>query len=198
MCPLQVLNITWTIYRNLPSISTEIALKSLKRALVVLTCKNPREVVASVLQCSPTCGRYGAQQPLGLLCHWDGGPKTLLRAFSPATLQGVPADRAPCPCSVAMAMWKAMLSEPRAAGKVLRQLLSAAMNQPLHKISIATLDNPRILSLAVSCSTRPCCPPRLLSAVRGSPSSSLPTPSADLLRDERTSQSLGVFCRQPG
>ncbi|NXK80278.1 MROH5 protein, partial [Amazona guildingii] len=106
--PEQVLNIVWAIYRNLPSISTEIGLNSLKKALLVLTRKNPRETVASVLQCSPTCG------------------------------------------SVAMAMWKAMLSEPGAARKVLSQLLSILMYQPLHNISVVTLDNPRILSLAAA------------------------------------------------
>lgn len=174
MCPLQVLNIMWAIYRNLPSVSTEIALNSLKRALLVLTRKNPSEVVASVLQCSPTCSRYGAHQPLGLRSYWDRGPKTLLRAFSLAILQGVPADRAPCPCSVAMAMWKVMLSEPRAAGKVLRQLLSTLMNQSLRKTSAATMDNPRILSLAVSCSMSPCCP-KGCSQLCGAPPS-LPCP----------------------
>lgn len=161
MCPLQVLNITWAIYRTLPSVSTEIARNSLKMALLALTHKKPREVVASVLQCSPTCSRYGAQQPLGLLRHWDGGPKTLLRAFSPAILQGVPADRAPCPCSNAMAMWRVMLSEPKAARKVLEELLSRMITQSRRKVSAATMDNPRILSLAVSRSISPGATPPL-------------------------------------
>lgn len=174
MCPLQVLKITWAIYRNLPSISTETALNSLNRALMVLTCKQPGEVVASVLQCSPTCSRYGAHQPLGLLSHWDRDPKTLLRAFGPDILQGVPAGRALCHCSVAMAMWKVMLSEPKAAGKVLRELLRTLTSQSLCKFSIATMDNPRILSMAVSCLMRPCHHPGLLSAVHGPP---LPFPA---------------------
>lgn len=65
--PLQVPNIVWAIYRNLPSIKAVVALNSLDRALLVLLGKHPREVVSSLLQCSPTCTRYGAHQPLGLL-----------------------------------------------------------------------------------------------------------------------------------
>ncbi|KAM9533768.1 uncharacterized protein ACIB01_012756 [Guaruba guarouba] len=49
-----------------------------------------------------------------------------------------------------MAMWKMMLSEPKAARKVLRQLLSTLMNRSLRKISPAIKDNPRILSLAAA------------------------------------------------
>ncbi|NXW04396.1 MROH7 protein, partial [Fregetta grallaria] len=55
--PGQVLNIVWAIYRNLPSINTEVALNSLDRALLVLMGKYPSEVVTSLLQCSPTCNR---------------------------------------------------------------------------------------------------------------------------------------------
>ncbi|XP_033928982.1 uncharacterized protein [Melopsittacus undulatus] len=102
----QVLNITWAIYRNLPSVSTEIAHNSLKMALLVLTRENPKKVVASMLQCSATCG------------------------------------------SDTMAMWKTMLSEPKAVRKVLGELLSTLMNQSLCKVSTATMDNPRILSWA--------------------------------------------------
>ncbi|XP_061314192.1 maestro heat-like repeat-containing protein family member 9 [Pezoporus flaviventris] len=102
----QVLNITWAIYRNLPSVSTEIAGNSLKTALLMLTQKNPGEVVASMLQCSPTCS------------------------------------------SGAMAMWKTMLSKPKAARKVLEELLRTMMNQSLRKVSATTMDNPRMLSLA--------------------------------------------------
>lgn len=62
---MQVLNIMAAIYRILLSVSTEIALNSLKKILLALTHKEPREVVASMLQCSPKCNsRYGAQQPL--------------------------------------------------------------------------------------------------------------------------------------
>ncbi|NXN75754.1 MROH1 protein, partial [Himantopus himantopus] len=53
----QVLNIVWAIYGNLPSIKAVVALKSLDRVLLVLTHKHPSEVVASLLQCSPTCTR---------------------------------------------------------------------------------------------------------------------------------------------
>ncbi|XP_075369772.1 maestro heat-like repeat family member 5 [Mycteria americana] len=53
--PGQVLNIVWAIYRNLPSVRSVVALKSLERALLVLMDKHPSEVVASLLQCSPTC-----------------------------------------------------------------------------------------------------------------------------------------------
>lgn len=90
--PLQVLNILWAIYENLPSIRAAVALNSLDRALLVLMGKYPSEVVASLLQCSPVCNRYGAHQPLGLLSRWERGPKTLPRDFSPAILRGAPAD----------------------------------------------------------------------------------------------------------
>ncbi|NXG81865.1 MROH1 protein, partial [Stercorarius parasiticus] len=106
--PGQVLNIVWTIYGNLPSIMAAVAHKSLDRALLVLTNKHPTEVVASLLQCSPTCTH------------------------------------------VAMAMWKIMFSKPQAAKKVLQELLSMLMNQPLRKTSTSTKDNPRILSLAAT------------------------------------------------
>ncbi|NXQ90619.1 MROH7 protein, partial [Nyctibius grandis] len=55
--PAQMLNIVWAIYRNLPSIRAEVAFKSLNRALLVLTAKHCSVVVASLLQCSPTCSR---------------------------------------------------------------------------------------------------------------------------------------------
>ncbi|NWH52387.1 MROH5 protein, partial [Fregata magnificens] len=106
--PGQVQNVVWAIYRNLPSVRAVVALNSLDRALLVLMGKHPSEVVASLLQCSPTCTR------------------------------------------VAVAMWKAMLSEPEAAKKVLRELLSTLMNQSLRKTSTSTKDNPRILSLAAA------------------------------------------------
>ncbi|XP_074951533.1 maestro heat-like repeat-containing protein family member 7 [Phalacrocorax aristotelis] len=51
----QVLNIVWAIYRNLPFIRAVVALNSLERALLVLMHKQPSMVVASLLQCSPTC-----------------------------------------------------------------------------------------------------------------------------------------------
>ncbi|XP_052632027.1 maestro heat-like repeat-containing protein family member 6 [Harpia harpyja] len=106
--PGQVLNIVWAIYRSLPSVRAVVALKSLDRALLVLTGKHPSEVVASLLQCSPMCTH------------------------------------------VAVAMWRAMMSEPQAAEKVLRELLSMLMNQSLRKTSTSTKDNPRILSLAAA------------------------------------------------
>ncbi|NXI58129.1 MROH7 protein, partial [Chloroceryle aenea] len=55
--PGKVLSIVWAIYRNLPSIKAGIAFKSLDRALLVLTGKHPSDMVASLLQCSPTCTR---------------------------------------------------------------------------------------------------------------------------------------------
>ncbi|NXN62330.1 MROH5 protein, partial [Rynchops niger] len=106
--PGQVLNIVWTIYGNLPSITAVVAHNSLDRALLVLTNKHPAEVVASLLQCSPTCTH------------------------------------------VAMAMWKIMFSKPQAAKKVLQELVSMLMNQPLRKTSTSSKDNPRILSLAAT------------------------------------------------
>ncbi|NXJ64714.1 MROH5 protein, partial [Rostratula benghalensis] len=51
----KVLNIVWTIYGNLPSITAVVAQKSLGRALRVLTNTHPTEVVSSLLHCSPTC-----------------------------------------------------------------------------------------------------------------------------------------------
>ncbi|NXX05054.1 MROH5 protein, partial [Larus smithsonianus] len=106
--PGQVLTIVWTIYGNLPSITAAVAHNSLNRALLVLTNKHPAEVVASLLQCSPTCTH------------------------------------------VAMAMWKIMFSKPQAAKKVLQELVSMLMNQPLRKTSTSSKDNPRILSLAAT------------------------------------------------
>lgn len=52
-------------------------------------------------------------------------------------------------------MWKMVFSEPQAAKKVLQELLSVLMNQSLRKTSTSTKDNPRILSLAVSCWMKP-------------------------------------------
>ncbi|NXI38761.1 MROH5 protein, partial [Galbula dea] len=104
--PAKVLNIVWAIYRNLPTVRAVVALRSLDRALLVLTEKQPREMLVSLLQCSPTC------------------------------------------TSVAMVMWKAMLSKPEVAEKVLHELLSTLMNHSLRKTS--TKDNPRILSLAAA------------------------------------------------
>lgn len=153
--PLQVLSIVWAIYRTLPSIKADVALKSLDRALLVLTREYPIDTVASLLHCSPTCTWYGVHQPLGLLSHWERGSKTILRNFSLATLRGVPADRALGPCSVAVTMWKAMVSKAWAAGKVLEELLCRLMNQSLRKTSTSTKDHPRILSLAVSFWMRP-------------------------------------------
>ena len=155
MSVVQVLNIVWAIYRNLPFIRAVVALNSLERALLVLMHKQPSTVVASLLQCSPTCTWYGAHQPLGVLSLRERGPKTLPRDFSLAILRGVPADRAPAPRSVAMRMWKVTLSKPQVAEKVLQELLSRLMNQSPCKTSTSTGDNPRVLSLAVSYWMRP-------------------------------------------
>ncbi|NXX22755.1 MROH7 protein, partial [Podargus strigoides] len=51
----QVLKIVQAIYRILPFVTSEAALSSLDRALLMLTEKNLSEVVTSLLQCSPTC-----------------------------------------------------------------------------------------------------------------------------------------------
>ncbi|NXK20111.1 MROH5 protein, partial [Arenaria interpres] len=51
---------------------------------------------------------------------------------------------------VAGVMWKTMFSEPQAAKKVLRELLSMLMSQSQRKTSTSTRDNPRILSLAAT------------------------------------------------
>ncbi|XP_065498931.1 maestro heat-like repeat-containing protein family member 7 [Caloenas nicobarica] len=53
--PGQVQNIVEAIYRTLPSITEELACNSINRALQSLMDKHPRDVVASLLQCSPTC-----------------------------------------------------------------------------------------------------------------------------------------------
>ncbi|XP_031411335.1 maestro heat-like repeat-containing protein family member 7 isoform X2 [Meleagris gallopavo] len=55
--PRQVRKIMKTIYNSLPSIRDKAALKSLGRALLVLTSKFPKEMVSSLLVCSPTCTR---------------------------------------------------------------------------------------------------------------------------------------------
>ncbi|NXT96457.1 MROH7 protein, partial [Anhinga rufa] len=54
---------------------------------------------------------------------------------------------------VAMSMWKAMLSEPQAAEKVLRELLSGLMNQSQRKTSTSARGNPRVISLAAARTT---------------------------------------------
>ena len=64
-CPLQVQKIVKVIYSSLPSITAQPALESLGRALLVLASKYPREMVSSLLGCSPTCTRYGARSPQG-------------------------------------------------------------------------------------------------------------------------------------
>ncbi|NXD82399.1 MROH5 protein, partial [Halcyon senegalensis] len=53
--PGKVLSIVCAIYRTLPSIEANVALKSLDRALLVMTGKHPSDMVASLLHCSPTC-----------------------------------------------------------------------------------------------------------------------------------------------
>ncbi|XP_065605768.1 maestro heat-like repeat-containing protein family member 7 [Cyrtonyx montezumae] len=53
--PGQVQKMVKMIYSSLPSIKAEPALESLGRALLVLASKHPREVVRSLLGCSPTC-----------------------------------------------------------------------------------------------------------------------------------------------
>ncbi|XP_031411334.1 uncharacterized protein LOC109369868 isoform X1 [Meleagris gallopavo] len=63
--PRQVRKIMKTIYNSLPSIRDKAALKSLGRALLVLTSKFPKEMVSSLLVCSPTCTRYRAHSPWG-------------------------------------------------------------------------------------------------------------------------------------
>ncbi|XP_040502709.1 maestro heat-like repeat-containing protein family member 6 [Gallus gallus] len=51
----QVRKIVKVIYSSLPSITAQPALESLGRALLVLASKYPREMVSSLLGCSPTC-----------------------------------------------------------------------------------------------------------------------------------------------
>ncbi|NXE14817.1 MROH7 protein, partial [Lophotis ruficrista] len=102
----QLLKIVEATYRTLPSILSVVACNSLHRALLVLSGKHPREMVASLLQCSLTC------------------------------------------TCVAVNMWKAMLSEPHAAQRVLGELLRTLMNPSPYNTS--PKDNPRILSLAAA------------------------------------------------
>nr|XP_027323047.2 maestro heat-like repeat-containing protein family member 6 [Anas platyrhynchos] len=54
--------------------------------------------------------------------------------------------------SVAVTMWRAMVSEPPATERVLRELLRILMNQSGCKTSTSTKDHPRVLALAVSSS----------------------------------------------
>ncbi|OXB62607.1 UNVERIFIED_CONTAM: hypothetical protein H355_016814, partial [Colinus virginianus] len=56
------------IYSSLPSIRAEPALESLGRALLVLASKHPRDVVRSLLGCSPTCTRSAVRSLKVLLC----------------------------------------------------------------------------------------------------------------------------------
>ncbi|NXC49347.1 MROH7 protein, partial [Penelope pileata] len=51
----QVQKIMQTIYKTLPNITAALALQSLDRALLVLASNHPREMVVSLLCCSPTC-----------------------------------------------------------------------------------------------------------------------------------------------
>ncbi|XP_048813508.1 uncharacterized protein LOC125698776 isoform X2 [Lagopus muta] len=55
--PRQVWKIMKTIYNSLPSIRDRAARKSLGRALLVLASKFPKQMVSSLLVCSPTCTR---------------------------------------------------------------------------------------------------------------------------------------------
>ncbi|XP_071900406.1 maestro heat-like repeat-containing protein family member 6 isoform X3 [Anas platyrhynchos] len=52
--------------------------------------------------------------------------------------------------SVAVTMWRAMVSEPPATERVLRELLRILMNQSGCKTSTSTKDHPRILALAAA------------------------------------------------
>ncbi|XP_021261293.1 maestro heat-like repeat-containing protein family member 6 isoform X2 [Numida meleagris] len=96
------------IYRSLPSVKAEPALKSLGRALLVLASKHPREMVSSLLVCSPTC------------------------------------------TSVAVTMWRAMLSEPPAVEKLLQELLRVLLNHSPQLESPFIKDWPRVLALAAA------------------------------------------------
>ncbi|POI23606.1 hypothetical protein CIB84_012647, partial [Bambusicola thoracicus] len=66
--PGQVQKIVKVIYSSLPSIKVQSALESLGRALLVLASKYPREMVSSLLGCSPTCTRSAVQSLKVLLC----------------------------------------------------------------------------------------------------------------------------------
>lgn len=89
---------------------------------------------------------FGAPLTLG------GGPQDPPEGLQPVRPL---ADKALGPHSVARDMWKVMVSEPRTVKKVLGELLSTLMSQSLCKTSTSIQDNPRILSLAVSCWMRP-------------------------------------------
>ncbi|XP_021265315.1 maestro heat-like repeat-containing protein family member 7 [Numida meleagris] len=106
--PGQVRKIVKMIYSSLPSIKAELVLESLGRALLVLANKHPREMVSSLLGCSPTC------------------------------------------TSVAVTMWRAMLSEPPAVEKVLQELLQVLTNHSLYHMSASAGDRPRVLALAAA------------------------------------------------
>ncbi|XP_021237642.1 maestro heat-like repeat-containing protein family member 7, partial [Numida meleagris] len=106
--PRRVHNIVKMIYRSLPSVKAEPALKSLGRALLVLASKHPREMVSSLLVCSPTC------------------------------------------TSVAVTMWRAMLSEPPAVEKLLQELLRVLLNHSPQLESPFIKDWPRVLALAAA------------------------------------------------
>ncbi|XP_040425052.1 maestro heat-like repeat-containing protein family member 7 [Cygnus olor] len=141
----QVLNIVWAIYRTLPSVRAALALQSLDRALLELASKRPRETVASLLQCSPTCTRYGARQgssrtPPKTSARPEAGPLTALGSRS-----------------VAVTMWRAMVSQPPATEKVLQELLRVLMNRSQRTTSTSIRENPRILTLADGAGTEPGC-----------------------------------------
>ncbi|KAI6058726.1 Maestro heat-like repeat-containing protein family member 1 [Aix galericulata] len=134
----QVLHIVWAIYRTLPSVRAALALQSLDRALLLLASRRPRETVAGLLQCSPTCTRYGAQQ---------GSSRTPPK---PSAGPGAALLTARGSRSVAVTMWRAMVSEPPGTERVLRELLRILMNQSGCKTSTSPEDHPRILALAAA------------------------------------------------
>ncbi|XP_054033841.1 uncharacterized protein LOC128899358 [Dryobates pubescens] len=144
--PGTVRKIVSAIYRKLPSIKALVALKSLDRALLALMDQDPRAVVATLLHFSQRSSRYGPQQPLGLLSHWQWGPETILRDFGLATLHGVPADRALCPFRAASTMWNVVLSKPQTREKVLQELVRVMMDRSQRKTCIET--DPRLFCMA--------------------------------------------------
>ncbi|NXH75244.1 MROH7 protein, partial [Hydrobates tethys] len=80
--PGHVLNIVWAIYRNLPSISEALALKRLDRALMVLMSNYPSEMVASLLQCSPTCNSVAMAMWRAMVPEAEAADKVLQELLS--------------------------------------------------------------------------------------------------------------------
>ncbi|XP_048813506.1 uncharacterized protein LOC125698775 [Lagopus muta] len=142
--PRQVWKIMKTIYNSLPSIRDRAARKSLGRALLVLASKFPKQMVSSLLVCSPTCTRYGAHGPQGSLPLPSPRHPTAVSQARAAMLTALGT------CRAAVTMWREMLSKPPVMEKVLQELLQVLINHSEHHASPFMRDRPRVLALAAA------------------------------------------------